>query len=124
MDTRANGNLVFNFGAINATCSANGGGTGINTNATYYYDNLMNVTNQGTATRNVYVNSSSSAGTIYICVMAPASLPMTKACYTQNMGPFSVAVAGRLNVGIAVSAQGSVAQGSTVTGNVTVDAVA
>jgi len=123
MGTQDNGNVFFNFATNNGTCAANGGGTGINTNSTYYYDNLMNLTNQGTQTRNLYVNTSSTTGTVYVCVLAPASLPMTKACYSQANGPFSVAVGGRLNVGVAVYAL-NIGLGSSVSGNITVDAVA
>jgi hypothetical protein len=104
------GKIVMAFGSGVAT------GTGVNPESTYYFDNILNLTNQGTKTVNVWVNATSTTGTVKACVLA-AGATMDSGCYAAASSAVSTAVGARLQMGIMVQAN-SVASGGTVAGTI------
>jgi len=112
--TTSSGKIVIAFGSGVAT------GTGINAEASYYFDNLLNLTNQGTTTANIQVNSSSTSGTVKACVVTPGTT-MTNGCYltAAPASPQSLAVGSKLSIGVMVQANGLVS-GNTVSGTISI----
>ncbi|HEV8359495.1 MAG TPA: hypothetical protein VGR28_03465 [Candidatus Thermoplasmatota archaeon] len=110
--TTSGGKVVVSFGSGVAT------GTGINPEGTYYFDDLLTITNQGTASVNVVVASSATAGTVKACVKT-ATGAMDNTCYSTSTTSTALAVGSVLYVGIMTQAN-SVASGSTVSGTIEV----
>lgn len=112
--TTSGGKVVMSFGSGVAT------GTGINPEATYYFDDLLNITNQGTKTANVWVNSTATAGTVKICLKTAGNL-MADNCYGTSTfsSILSLTAGSKLSLGVMVQAN-SVASGSSVTGTISI----
>jgi hypothetical protein len=108
------GKLSISFGSGVAT------GTGINPDATYYFDDLVNITNQGTTSVKVQVNSTASTGTVKVCLKT-ATGAMDNSCYSTATAQTTVAVGSKLFLGIMVQAN-SLTSGQTVSGTIQVDA--
>jgi hypothetical protein len=106
------GKVVVSFGSGVAT------GTGINPEGTYYFDDLLTITNQGTVSVNVVVASAATAGTVKACVKT-ATGAMDNTCYSTSTTSTALAVGSVLYVGIMTQAN-SVASGSTVSGTIEV----
>jgi hypothetical protein len=109
--TTSNGNIVLNFANGVAT------GTGINPGSGYYFDDLLNVTNQGTATLKVQVNATATTGALSVCVKTVGG-QMDNSCYGTSTAQQSLAVGSMLSVGVAVNATG-LNSGQTVSGSIT-----
>jgi hypothetical protein len=108
------GKMSVSFGSGVAT------GTGVNPDGTYYWDDLLNVTNQGTKTVNVQVNATSTTGTVKVCVKT-AGGQMDNSCYVANSAVFSLAVGNKLSLGLMAQATG-LNSGQTVSGTIQIDA--
>lgn len=108
------GKLSISFGSGVAT------GTGVNPDASYYFDDLINITNQGTASTKVQVNTTASSGTVKVC-LTTATGQMSNACYSTATALTTVAVGSKLYLGIMVQAN-SLSSGGTVSGTINVDA--
>jgi hypothetical protein len=112
--TTSSGKIVVSFGSGVAT------GTGINPEATYYFDDLINITNQGTLSVKVQVNATASAGTVKVCLKTVGG-QMDNSCYVTATSQITLAVGSKLSLGIMTEAN-NVASGSTVSGTIQIDA--
>jgi hypothetical protein len=96
--------------------SGNAAGTGINAGSVYYFDDLLNLTNQGTTSVKVQVQATSTTGSLLVCT-ATSTATMTNACYaaTHPTTPVTLAVGAKLYVGLSTDAT-SLASGQQVAG--------
>ncbi|HVL86471.1 MAG TPA: DUF1102 domain-containing protein [Candidatus Thermoplasmatota archaeon] len=111
------GDIIFSFSTADGVT-----GTGVNPNSTYYFDDILNVTNQGTTQASVVAHATTtSAGSsaILVCARAHGGAAMSNVCYTTATTPITLQVGQYLNVGIAVNSTG-ISQGSPVTGTITI----
>ncbi|MCA1814398.1 MAG: DUF1102 domain-containing protein [Halobacteriales archaeon] len=108
------GKIGISFGSGVAT------GTGVNPDATYYFDDLVNITNQGTASVKVQVNATATSGTVKVCLKTTTGA-MDNSCYTAATTQVTVAVGSKLFLGVMVQAN-ALSSGSSVSGTIQVDA--
>lgn len=96
-------------------------GTGVNPDAGYQFDDVINVTNQGTAPVKLIVNGTATTGSIKVCYKATAS-QMSNGCYATSVtATTTLAVGSKGYVGIAVNSTG--VSGSSFSGNIRIVAV-
>lgn len=113
--TTSGGKISISFGSGVAT------GTGVNPDSTYYFDDLLNITNQGTTTVQVQINTTSTTGTVKVCVKTVGG-QMDNSCYVTSTTAQSLAVGSKLSLGVMVQATGLVS-GNTVSGTLEIVAM-
>lgn len=105
------GKLSISFAATTADCGANGGGLGINAASSavagnftrYAFHDILQVTNKGLTTLNLWVNASSTTGTLDVAKKATTS-SMTDADYAGTTSDsLTLAVGSSAYVGIRVN---------------------
>ncbi|MCA1814397.1 MAG: hypothetical protein LC624_10680, partial [Halobacteriales archaeon] len=92
----------------------------VNADGSYYFDDLVNITNQGTSTVKVQVNTTASSGSVKVCLMTSTG-QMHNGCYATSTSEVSLAVGSKLYLGVMVAAT-SLSSGGTVSGTINVDA--
>lgn len=124
----ANGKLSVSMGSI-ATCPGGGTGSGINPGASadsrstrYAFHGILNVTNKGTKTVNVWVNATTTSGSSSVLETAlkPTGQTMADADYaTSTASPVSLSPGQILHVGLRATT-GDLTAGTPVAGTIQV----
>lgn len=126
----ANGKLTVSMGAI-ASCPGGGAGTGINPGVSadsrvtrYAFHSLLNVTNKGTKTVQVWANTTTTSGSSSLldAAIKADGVSMSDSDYaTTTASPLTLAPGQVLQIGLRAST-GSLGAGSPVTGTLNVTA--
>lgn len=95
------------------------GGDGVNAGSIYYFDDILQVTNQGTATVFIQVVSASTSGTVKAC-HATATGAMTNTCYLASAPATPVSIAVGVTHYIGVSMDASSLSSGSVSGTIKV----